>query len=153
MHVQNAAAHVVKDVHGRKLITPILRELHWLSVAYWKRKTRDNEFRIPLFKVNTLTFKGLRGLAPTYLEELFVPYTPARSMTEIIAIAKARPPHCTPFQETNRRRTSLCYVYPGRDHSSYIYHNKIAVCMYVWIDSISRWNGFSLIHQTMDRVY
>ena len=65
--VQNAAARVVKKAHGREHVTPILQELHWLPVAY----------RIK-YKVNMLTFKSLRGLAPTYLQELFVPYTPTR---------------------------------------------------------------------------
>jgi hypothetical protein len=65
--IQNAATRVVKQVYGREHITPILRELHWLPVAY-KIK----------YKVNMLSFKSLRGLAPTYLQELFVPYIPTR---------------------------------------------------------------------------
>ncbi len=50
-------------------ITPILADLHWLTVAY-----RIN------FKMILLTFKALNGLAPYYLCNLLVPYSPPRSL-------------------------------------------------------------------------
>ncbi len=50
-------------------ITPILADLHWLTVAY-----RIN------FKIILLTFKALNGLAPYYLCNLLVPYSPPRSL-------------------------------------------------------------------------
>ena len=50
-------------------ITPVRRELHWLPVAQ-----RIN------FKVALLTYKALHGLAPEYLTELLIPYTPCRPL-------------------------------------------------------------------------
>ncbi|TWW69195.1 hypothetical protein D4764_18G0000010 [Takifugu flavidus] len=43
--------------------------LHWLPV----------KFRI-IFKTLLLTYKVLRGLAPSYLEELVIPYQPNRPL-------------------------------------------------------------------------
>ncbi|TWW81775.1 hypothetical protein D4764_01G0015900 [Takifugu flavidus] len=50
-------------------ITPVLASLHWLPV----------KFRI-IFKTLLLTYKVLRGLAPSYLEELVIPYQPNRPL-------------------------------------------------------------------------
>ncbi len=50
-------------------ITPIIADLHWLPVAY----------RI-MFKIILLTFKALNGLAPYYLCNLLLPYSPPRSL-------------------------------------------------------------------------
>ena len=60
--VQNSAAHLV--FHKSKFchITPLLRALHWLPVAY----------RI-VFKILLLTFKAIHKLAPTYISELVSP--------------------------------------------------------------------------------
>ncbi|TWW67895.1 hypothetical protein D4764_02G0009360 [Takifugu flavidus] len=44
--------------------------LHWLPV----------KFRI-IFKTLLLTYKVLRGLAPSYLEELVIPYQPNRPLS------------------------------------------------------------------------
>ena len=57
--VQNSAARLV--FHESKFchITPLLRALHWLPVAY----------RI-VFKILLLTFKAIHKLAPTYISEL-----------------------------------------------------------------------------------
>ena len=41
------------------IITPVLKELHWLSVRY----------RIH-FKIQLLTFKALNGMAPAYISDL-----------------------------------------------------------------------------------
>ena len=51
------------------LSVPMLLELHWLPV----------KCRIT-FKTLLLTFKCLRGLAPTYLSALLYPYCPTRSL-------------------------------------------------------------------------
>jgi hypothetical protein len=44
-------------------------QLHWLPVKYRSH-----------FKLLLYVFKSLHGKAPTYLEELIVPYTPGRSL-------------------------------------------------------------------------
>ena len=60
--VQNSAARLV--FHESKFchITPLLRALHWLPVAY----------RI-VFKILLLTFNAIHKLAPTYISELVSP--------------------------------------------------------------------------------
>ena len=57
--VQNMAARIVKQVGKYDHISPIMFELHWLPVHK----------RIE-FKMLTMTFKIIHGLAPSYLEEL-----------------------------------------------------------------------------------
>ena len=46
-------------------ITPVLASLHWLPV-----NARSD------FNVVLLIYKALRGLAPTYLSDLVLPYIP-----------------------------------------------------------------------------
>ena len=67
--VQNAAARVIAKAGRRDHISPILFKLHWLPV----------EFRIK-YKILLLTYRALHGLAPTYITELLVPYTPPRTL-------------------------------------------------------------------------
>ena len=67
--VQNCAARVVKRAKKRCHITPLLRDLHWLPVA----------FRIQ-FKINIMTFKSVHGLGPVYLNEMALPYVPTRTL-------------------------------------------------------------------------
>ena len=55
-YVQNAAARLVTRTGQCEHITPVLRELHWLPV---RRRIK--------FKITTLVFKELNGLAPPYL--------------------------------------------------------------------------------------
>ena len=57
--VQNSATRVVFEESKFCHITPLLRALHWLPVAY----------RI-VFKISFLTFKAIHELAPTYISEL-----------------------------------------------------------------------------------
>lgn len=57
--VQNAAARLVCNAPRFCLMTPVLKELHWLPV----------ESRI-IFKILLLTFKCINGLAPLYLRSL-----------------------------------------------------------------------------------
>ena len=67
--VQNACARVILIRPKRDHVTPMLLELHWLTV----------KCRIT-FKTLLLTFKCLHGLAPTYLSALLSPYCPTRSL-------------------------------------------------------------------------
>ena len=67
--VQNAAARLLTGTRKREHITPILSSLHWLPVS----------FRVN-FKVILLVFKALNGLAPPYISELLMPYSPARTL-------------------------------------------------------------------------
>ncbi|TWW74321.1 hypothetical protein D4764_14G0003220 [Takifugu flavidus] len=67
--IQNAAARVLTGIDKRDHITPVLASLHWLPV----------KFRINV-KTLLLTYKVLRGLAPSYLEELVIPYQPNRPL-------------------------------------------------------------------------
>jgi len=54
--IQNAAARLVTHTGRCEHITPVLRELYWLLV---RRRVK--------FKIATLVFKALNGLAPPYL--------------------------------------------------------------------------------------
>ena len=65
--VHNTAARILTLTSKYDHITPVLKSLHWLPVKQ----------RI-IFKIVTLTFRCLQGLAPTYLSELLLPYTPSR---------------------------------------------------------------------------
>jgi len=56
--VQNAAARLVTGMQRRDHISPVLRQLHWLSV----------HLRIK-FKLAVLVYKSFYGLAPQYLVE------------------------------------------------------------------------------------
>jgi hypothetical protein len=66
---QNNAARIVLRKRKVDHAKPLLRELHWLPVRA----------RIE-FKVASLCYRSLHGLAPTYLSELLVPYQPSRSL-------------------------------------------------------------------------
>ena len=65
--VQNAAARVIMGATRCSHITPILRELHWLPVA----------FRV-CFKVLTTIFKALHGSGPSYMRDRLLPHTSLR---------------------------------------------------------------------------
>ena len=67
--VQNTAARILTLTRKYDHITPILQQLHWLTV-----KERID------FKVLMLTHKCLNGLAPAYLSELLEFHTPARPL-------------------------------------------------------------------------
>jgi len=68
-YIQNSAARILTHTKRCAHITPILYDLHWLPVAY----------RIK-FKILLLTFKSLHGLAPSYLCNMLIPYTPTHSL-------------------------------------------------------------------------
>ncbi len=67
--VLNKAARLVTGSSRSSHITPVLPELHWLSVSH----------RIQ-FKFTLLTFKAFYGLAPMYMTDLLTPYTLTRSL-------------------------------------------------------------------------
>ncbi|XP_051759449.1 uncharacterized protein LOC127517607 [Ctenopharyngodon idella] len=65
--VQNAAARVLTRTRKYDHISPVLSTLHWLPVKH----------RID-FKILLITYKALNGLAPQYLSELLIHYSPSR---------------------------------------------------------------------------
>ena len=67
--LQNCAARVVCQVGRHEHITPYLKELHWLPVAY----------RIK-YKIALLTYKCVYDKAPKYLSELIEVYKPPRTL-------------------------------------------------------------------------
>ncbi|CAJ1063628.1 galanin receptor type 1b isoform X2 [Xyrichtys novacula] len=67
--VQNAAARVLTRTSRREHISPVLASLHWLPIKY----------RIE-FKILLVTYKALNGQAPSYLDELVIPYFPSRPL-------------------------------------------------------------------------
>ena len=62
---QNHAARVITKWRKYDHITPVLVDLHWLPV-----KQRID------FKILLLTYKALNRLAPAYMRELLIPYSP-----------------------------------------------------------------------------
>ena len=79
---QNHAARVTTKWRKYDHITPVLVDLHWLPV-----KQRID------FKIILLTCKALNGLAPAYMRELLIPYSPKftlRSMENHLLT----PPRC-----------------------------------------------------------
>ena len=67
--VQNNAARLVLRKRKREHVTPMLKELHWLPVA----------FRIQ-FKLATLAFRHFDRLLPQYLSDSLQTYQPSRSL-------------------------------------------------------------------------
>ena len=65
--IQNCTALLITRSRKSVHITPVLCELHWLLVKYWLR-----------FKVNTLTYKVLNGLAP-YMSDIVQKHQPVTS--------------------------------------------------------------------------
>ena len=65
--VQNAAAKIITKSKKFDLVTPLLRQLHWLPIS--KRIT---------FKVLLLVYKSLNDMGPIYLRDLLIYYKPKR---------------------------------------------------------------------------
>ena len=65
--VQNTAARLITNTPRNEHITPVLRSLHWLPV---KEKMT--------FKILTLSFKAIHGLAPDYIQILVTLQCPSR---------------------------------------------------------------------------
>ena len=74
--VLNSAARLVTGTTYYDHITPVLQELHWLKI--------DDRIR---FKVGTMVFKCLHGLAPSYLSDLLIPISagPSQRRTDLRA--------------------------------------------------------------------
>lgn len=68
-HIQNTAARVVTLSSIKEHITPILNDLHWLTI--------HNRIK---FKLLLLTSKVLNGFTPTCLSELIQPYKNQRNL-------------------------------------------------------------------------
>lgn len=88
--VQNSAARLLTNTRKREHITPILRMLHWLPI----------ERRIQ-FKVCVLTYKCIHGLAPPYLCDMIIPYTPTCSLR-----TAGQSLLCVPFTASDTVRNS-----------------------------------------------
>ncbi len=67
--VQNAAARVLTRTRKYDHISPVMSTLHWLPINH----------RID-FKILLITYKSLNGLAPQYLSELLLHYSPPRPL-------------------------------------------------------------------------
>ncbi len=67
--VQNAEARVLTRTKKYDHISQVLSTLHWLSIKH----------RIH-FKILLITYKALNGLAPEYLSELLLHYSPSRPL-------------------------------------------------------------------------
>ena len=72
--LQNAAARLLTRTRKFDHITPILASLHWPPMT-----SRSD------FKVLLLTYKALHGLAPSYLKDHIIPYSPFRSLRTSVA--------------------------------------------------------------------
>ncbi len=67
--VQNAAARVLTRTRKYDHISPVMSTLHWLPIKH----------RIDL-KILLIIYKALNGLAPQYLGELLLHYSPPRPL-------------------------------------------------------------------------
>ena len=72
--VQNSVARLATRTKKSEQISPVLYDLHWLTV-----KNRI------IFKILLITFKALHGLALGYLSDLITPYRPSRSLRSMVA--------------------------------------------------------------------
>jgi len=81
--LQNTAARLTVRAKESAHITPVLKSLHWLPVKE----------RI-IFKILLVTYKILHGLAPAYLNEPLLNYTPHRllrsSSLNLLSIPKTK---------------------------------------------------------------
>ena len=89
---QNNAARVVLKKKRRDHASPLLTKLHWLPV----------ERRIT-YKLTTLCYKCLNGLAPSYLSELLIPYVPSRQLRSSSDTTRLTMPKST-FKTFGERR-------------------------------------------------
>jgi hypothetical protein len=80
--IQNSSVRLVLRKKKTDHITPLLKQLHWLPVSD----------RI-IYKINTLTYKCIHGLAPNYLSDLISLYTPSRTLRSSSDPLKLNIPH------------------------------------------------------------
>lgn len=71
-NIQNNSARIITRRKRREHITPILKNLHWLTI---EKRTE--------FKINLMTFKALTGLAPGYIHDMLQPYQPPRALRSL----------------------------------------------------------------------
>jgi len=74
--VQNAAARLITETNRTAHLTPVLFNLHWLSVKY----------RIE-FKILVLTFRALHGQTPQYIADMLTSYSSGRT-----SFLRSKPP-------------------------------------------------------------
>ena len=67
--VQNSAARLAARQRKHQDITPVLIKLHWLPVR-WRVQ----------YKLLVLVFSALHELAPKYIQDLVIPYSPNRNL-------------------------------------------------------------------------
>ncbi|KAK7103512.1 hypothetical protein V1264_018394 [Littorina saxatilis] len=80
--IQNSSARLALRKKKGDHITPLLNQLHWLPVPA----------RIT-YKINTLTYKCLHGLAPAYLSDSLSLYVPSRALRSSADSLKLNIPH------------------------------------------------------------
>ncbi len=82
-YIQNSAARLLTSTNKSAHITPILFNLHCLPVSICVK-----------YKIILLTFKALKGLAPSYLSDLLSSYIPSRSLrssnSELLCVPRFR---------------------------------------------------------------
>ena len=67
--IQNSAARIIYRRKKFDHVTPLLKQLHWLPIRQ----------RIE-YKLLLLCFKAQHGLAPSYLQDCIIPYSPCRPL-------------------------------------------------------------------------
>ena len=67
--VMNCAARLIFKASKRQHVSPLLSDLHWLSI--------ENRIK---YKISTVCFNIISGSAPPYLSELVQLYTPSRNL-------------------------------------------------------------------------
>ena len=67
--IQNTAERIIKHKNKFDNITPVLKDLHWLTI---ERKS--------IFKIAVLTYKTLNGYAPQYLNDIIHKHTSVRTL-------------------------------------------------------------------------
>ena len=65
----NCAARLIFKASKRQHVSPLLSDLHWLSI--------ENRIK---YKISTVCFNIISGSAPPYLSELVQLYTPSRNL-------------------------------------------------------------------------
>ena len=83
--ILNAAARIATKTKRCQHISPVLRKLHWLPV------TKRIEF-----KIITMTYKALNGMAPSYICDLLQVHQPNRNLRSASrGLSLVVPPHQT----------------------------------------------------------
>ena len=78
--IQNSAALLFFCARKHDHVTPLLVNLHWLPIQC-----------IIQFKILMMTFKVLRGEAPSYLCDLIAPYVPTRTLRSLNKLLSHQP--------------------------------------------------------------